>query len=77
MADLDGLTLMTAIQAVNEEIARYETLLTSRTLRDPEQVQSLMLSYEAAAERLREAYESERTEGGNLPPYAKLLSARS
>ena len=74
MADLDGSTLMMAIQAVHRQIERYELLLTSETLRDRAQVQSLVASYEKAAERLREAYESEWTPGGNLPPYAKLLS---
>lgn len=74
MAELDGLTLMMAIQAVNEQIRRYEELLTSETLRDPQEIQSLILSYEGAAAHLREAYESEWSEGGNLPPYAKLVS---
>lgn len=74
MADVDGLTLMMAIQAVNEQIRRYESLLTSETLRDPEAIQSLLLSYEKAADRLRDAYESEWTPGGNLPDYARLVS---
>jgi hypothetical protein len=73
MADVDGLTLMMAIQAVDQEIRRHELLLTSQTLRDPEEIQSLIATYEKAAERLREAYESEWTAGGNLPPYAKLV----
>lgn len=74
MADLDGLTLMMAIQAVHREIERHELLLISETLPDRERLQSLIASYERAAERLREAYESTWTPGGNLPPYAKLLS---
>lgn len=74
MADVDGLTLMMAIQAVHEQIRRFEALLTSETLRDPEEIQSLLSSYETAADRLREAYERERTPGGNLPDYARLVS---
>jgi hypothetical protein len=31
--------------------------------------------YEGAAARLREAYENESSEGGNLPLYAELVSA--
>ena len=64
---------MMAIQAVAQEIRRHELLLTSETLRDPEEIQSLIASYEKAAERLREAYEGEWTAGSNLPPYAKLV----
>ena len=74
MAATDALTLMMAIQAVRDQIARYEALLTSETLRDPEEIQSLILSYEKAQERLREAYESEWREGSNLPHYSKLVS---
>ena len=36
MAELDNITLMMAIQAVNAEITKYEHLLTSETLRDRE-----------------------------------------
>jgi hypothetical protein len=75
MADVDGLTLMMAIQAVDQEIQRHELLLTSQTLRDPEEIQSLIATYEKAADRLREAYEAEWTAGSNLPPYAKLVRA--
>lgn len=73
MAAVDALTLMMAIQAIRDQIARYEGLLTSETLRDPEEIQSLILSYEKAQERLREAYESEWREGSNLPRYSKLV----
>ena len=75
MADVDGLTLMMAIQAVDQEIKRHELLLTSETLRDPEEIQALISSYEKAAGRLREAYEAEWTPGSNLPAYAKLVRA--
>ena len=73
MAELDGITLMMAVQAVHAEIVRYETLLASETLRDREEIQSLVFSYEKALARLREAYESELATVGNLPPYSKLV----
>jgi len=38
MAELDNITLMMAIQAVNEQINKYEHLLTSETLRDLEDI---------------------------------------
>ena len=72
MADVDG---MMAIRAVDQEIKRHELLLTSGTLRDPEEIQTLISSYEKAADRLREAYEAEWTAGSNLPAYAKLVGA--
>jgi hypothetical protein len=74
MAQVDGITLMMAVQAVHAEIKRYELLLTSETLRDPEEIQSLILSYEKALSRLRAAYESECASASNLPPYSKLVS---
>ena len=73
MAEVDGLTLMMAIQAVNAEIRRYEQLLSSETLRDPEEIQSLIFSYEKTADELKTAYESEWKEGSNLPPYDELI----
>jgi hypothetical protein len=76
MAAVDVLTLMMAIQAVRDQIARYEALLTSGTLRDPEEIQSLIVSYEKAQERPREAHESEWREGSNLRHYSKLVPAR-
>lgn len=73
MAEIDNLTLMMAIQAVNEQIKKYETLLTSETLRDPEEIQSLIFTYEKAAEVLRKAYEKAWSEGSNLPEYKDLV----
>ncbi|MGH2610041.1 MAG: hypothetical protein ACRDHF_13255 [Tepidiformaceae bacterium] len=61
-----------AIQAVEAEIRRYEGLLTSETLRDREHIQSLVLSYERAAQRLKEAYLDERRDVSNLPPYESV-----
>lgn len=49
MAELDNLTLRMAIQAVQGQIRHFESLLTSQTLRDPEEIQSLILSCEKAA----------------------------
>lgn len=73
MANLDGITLMTAIQAVDKQIEYFENLLGSETLRDPEEIQSLIFSYEQAAEKLKEAYIAERKEGSNLPEYSSLV----
>jgi hypothetical protein len=73
MADVGGLTLMMAIQALHQQIRYYEQLLTSETLRDPEKIQSLILSYENAGANLKEAYLEERKTGSNLPSYEILV----
>lgn len=73
MSEIDNITLMMAIQAVNEQIKKYEQLLTSETLRDPEQIQELIFSYEKAAEVLRGSYEANWVRGGNLPEYSALV----
>lgn len=77
MADIDLITLMMSIQAVNEQIKKYESLLTSETLRDPEEIQSLIFSYEKAAEILKEAYLQNWSEGSNLPAYSILVKDSS
>ena len=74
MAEVDNITLMMSIQAVNEQIKKYEQLLTSATLRDPEEIRSLILSYEKAASALKQAYIENWSEGGNLPEYSVLVS---
>ena len=73
MADVDGLTLMMAIQAVHQQIRYYEKLLDSETLRDPQQIQSLILSCEKTAQNLKEAYLEERMAASNLPSYETLI----
>lgn len=74
MAEVDIMTLMMSIQAVNAEIKKYESLLTSETLRDPDEIQSLILSYEKAANVLKDAYMQEWKEGSNLPEYSELVN---
>jgi hypothetical protein len=73
MAELDGMTLMMAIQAVRDQIARYESLLDSETLRDRDEIELLILSYQKTQTRLREAYERDWTPTSNLPAYSKLV----
>jgi len=73
MANVDIITLMVSIQAVKEQIKKYELLLTSETLRDPEEIQSLIFSYEKAARVLKDAYLRDWREGSNMPPYEELV----
>jgi uncharacterized protein Yka (UPF0111/DUF47 family) len=72
MAEVDIITLMMSIQAVNDQIKKYEALLTSETLRDPEEIQDLIFSYEKAADALKNAYTKEWHEGSNLPKYSEI-----
>jgi hypothetical protein len=73
MAEIDNITLMMSIQAVNDQIRKYEHLLTSETLRDPEEIQSLIFSYEKAASVLKEEYIRNWNKGSNLPEYSALV----
>jgi hypothetical protein len=73
MAEVDNITLMMSIQAVNEQIIKYENLLTSETLKDAEEIQSLVFSYEKAAAVLKEAYTRNWSKGGNMPEYNTLV----
>lgn len=74
MADVDPITLMISIQAVNERIRKFEELLTSETLRDREEIESLVFSYEKTLNVLKEAYQQEWREGSNLPKYSILVN---
>lgn len=76
MAEVDIITLMMSIQAVYEQIKKYEALLISETLRDPEEIQSLIFSYEKAADALENAYNQDWHEGSNLPKYFADISAQ-
>jgi hypothetical protein len=75
MSKIDNITLMMAIQAVNEQIKKYEQLLTSETLRDAAEIQELVFSYEKALEALRLAYEANWVQDGNLPAYDALVNS--
>ena len=73
MADVDGITLMMAIQAVDAKIVeidqdRHETHDASAADLD-----ELLLSYTLAAEQLKKAYLTEASRSSNLPPYEVLV----
>ena len=73
MAEVNGLTPMMAVQAVNAELRRCEDLVSSDRLEDAGEVQSLISSFERTADELRRAYDSEWRVGCNLPPYDELI----
>ena len=78
MADVDGNTLIVAIQAVEAQMEEMGRVLATHALPEGEEgdLEDLMLCYSNAAEALRRAYEEALAEAGpgsNLPPYEKLV----
>jgi hypothetical protein len=73
MANLDLSTILVCVQSVQKQIEYFEGLLESETVRDKAEIQELLLSYDQAAENLREAYISMRNPGSNYPDYDSLI----
>lgn len=53
MPEIDNDTLMVSLQAVYESVKRFEALLESETLSDPENITELLLSYDEALKVLK------------------------
>ena len=66
MPNIDNDTLLVSLQSVYESVNRYEALLKSETLRDPENITELLLSYDEALKVLKSAYLEEVENGANL-----------
>jgi hypothetical protein len=62
MPNIDNVTLLAPLQSVYESINRFERLLESETLSDPENITELLMSYDEALES-----------GANLPPLESIL----
>jgi hypothetical protein len=77
MPDVNGRTLMLAIQAVDAKLKSLQARLDAAGDDDDAaaDAEEMMMSYEGAAEDLRAAYEIARLAASNLPPYASLLKA--
>jgi hypothetical protein len=77
MPEVNGRTLMLAIQAVNAKIQALNDALAAAAESDDDDAaadaEELLMSYEAAADELRTAYEIARLAVSNLPPYATLV----
>ncbi|GAA6168246.1 hypothetical protein [Sessilibacter corallicola] len=73
MPDLTLQTLMISIQSVQKQIEYFEGLMESETIRDKAEIQELLLTYDQAAEELKQAYISKRSEGSNFPAYDELV----
>ncbi len=73
MVDLELSTVLVSIQSVQKQIEHFEGLLKSETVRDKAEIQELLLSFDKAAENLKELYVSMRSEGSNYPDYESLI----
>lgn len=78
MANVDGQTLLMAVQAVHAQIRQLETQIDRADSDDDVTDQEdLLMGYERAASALRVAYEAEELASSNLPPYDMLVSAQN
>lgn len=73
MPNINGRTLAMAIQAVDFKIADLEKKIDALPSDQGAEIESLLLSYENAAEALKHAYREALSEADNLPPYDKLV----
>jgi hypothetical protein len=73
VVDLDENTLIICIQSVNAQIKYLKSLLTSETLRDDDQIEDLILSYQKAAAELKREYLKQWDETSNMPRYEELI----
>lgn len=74
MASIDADTLLISLQSVYESINRYEALLESETLQDPENIQELLMSYDEALGVLKSAYIEESSTNPQLPKIEDILN---
>ena len=56
MPSIDRDTLLVSVQSVYESINRFEALLKSETLSDPENITELLVSYDEAFKVLKSVY---------------------
>lgn len=73
MADIDNDTLMVSLQAVFESINRFEALLESETIKDPENITELLISYDEAFKVLSSVYKNELKNDADLPDYEAIV----
>lgn len=77
MANVDGQTLLMAVQAVQAQIRFLEVQIDHANEDDDIGGQEdLLMGYSKAAEALRLAYEAEELSSSNLPPYDMLIPAK-
>ena len=73
MANIDGLTLGMAVQAMDYQIRALAKQVDETEGPEGADLEDLLLRYMTAAEVLRRGYEEERAVLSNLPPYERLV----
>ena len=73
MPQIDNDTLLVCLQAVYESINRFEALLDSETLKDPETISDLLMSYDEAFKVLKSVYREQLAKGADLPPIESVV----
>ncbi len=75
MAEVDGQTLLMAVQAVHGQIRALEAQIDrAGEDEDVTDLEDLLTGYMQAADALRAAYEAEELVSSNLPPYQMLVA---
>ncbi|MED5523176.1 MAG: hypothetical protein VX447_00270 [Pseudomonadota bacterium] len=73
MANIDNSTLLVSLQSVYESINRYEALLESDTLKDPENVEEILMMYDEAFKVLKSAYLEAQSTDPRLPLMEEII----
>ena len=73
MPEINGLTLMMAIQAVDSKITEIVKRLENDNSPEAGELELLLLSYEKTLTALKMGYEQALQTPGNLPPYDQLV----
>jgi hypothetical protein len=73
MPEINGRTLMMAIQAVDEKIHRLVAELDGDDTSEAGELELLLLSYEKTAAELKAGYQQAQAALSNLPPYETLV----
>ena len=73
MVELSLSTILVSIQSVQKQIEYFEGLLLSETVKDKSEIQELLLTYDQAAENLKEMYLFKKVPGSNYPEYESLI----
>ena len=72
MAEIDGVTLRMAIQAVDAMISDLTKQLEADTSSRAEELELRLVKYEKALRKLKIGYEEEQRRSGNLPPLTQM-----
>jgi len=76
MPEVDGNTLVMAIQAVDEKLNALETARELAGEAHADDFVEEILAFDEAAQKLKRAYEQAQRLANNLPPYDKLVRLR-